>query len=72
MIISLLQISFSPQLLLRADKVPLGDLLEPLLGRLVVDGAADTLGGAEDLPDHAGEVDGVGPGPHDSVTRGRG
>ena len=38
-------------LLLGALKVSIGDLLQPLLGGLTVNGAADTLGGAEDLPD---------------------
>ena len=50
--------------------VPTGDLLQPLLGSLVVDGAADGLGRAEDLPDHAGEVDRVGPRSDDSVRAG--
>ena len=38
-------------LLLGALKVSIGDLLQPLLGGLTVNGAADTLGGAEDLPE---------------------
>ena len=35
----------------------------------MVDGAADALRGAKDLPDHAREVDGVGAGAHDSAER---
>ena len=38
-------------LLLGADKVTVSNLLQPLLGSLAINGAADTLGGAEDLPD---------------------
>ena len=37
-------------LLLGALKVAIGDLLQPLLRGLTVNGAADALGGAEDLP----------------------
>jgi len=59
-------------LLFGALKVAIGDLLQPLLWGLTLNGAADALSGAEDLPDHAGEVDGVGPGSHYSATRGRG
>ena len=43
-------------LLLGALKVSIGDLLQPLLGGLTVNGAADTLGGAEDLPDQEKRV----------------
>ena len=50
--------------------VSTGDLFEPLLGSLVVDGAAHGLGGAQDLPHHAGEVDRVGPRSDDSVRAG--
>ena len=44
-LVSLLHVS-----LLGADKVAIGDLLQPLLGSLAVNGAANTLGSAEDLP----------------------
>ena len=44
-LVSLLHVS-----LLGADKVAVSDLLQPLLGSLAVNGAANTLGSAEDLP----------------------
>ena len=57
-------------LLIGTLKLSAGNLLQPVLGSLVVDGAADRLGRAQDLPHHSGEVDGVWPRPEDSVRAG--
>ena len=46
-------------LFIRALKLAAGNLLEPVLRSLVVDGAADRLSGAQDFPHDSSEVDGV-------------
>ena len=46
-------------LFIRTLKLAAGNLLQPFLRSLVVDGAAHRLGGAQDFPDDSREVDGV-------------
>jgi len=58
--------SLPPFLRLRAVDAAVVDVVDDVVGRATVDGAADGLRGAEDLLHDAREVARVGAGPHDA------